>query len=224
MSNEILERWDFDELSQFGFLFHGVRDPNSVLFTSKAADVFSSWDIFSTSYIDVRYFLKSICPIGLILQVPKQNILGTHPNDVWFPTHLGTARDKKIYRTNAERTGSLTHALTTGVNLRGRLVNQLSEKYRRLMTPQQLSEMQWAMQAPYNEVLVVGRPGVNVYAGLQATRAIRVIGVFSGSNVTSLDDFNRLCRANPGVPKYTGPNDLLRLRRDIRTSHSAFLY
>jgi len=224
MSNEILEQWDFDEISQFGFIFHGVRDENSVLLTERADAVFSSWDIFSTSFIDVKYLLRSICPVGLILQVPKQNIIGTHPHDVWFPTHLGSAKDKKKYSSKAAKTGSLSHALATGVDLKGRIVNDLPEKYRRLMSPTNLAEMQWAMGAPYNEVLVIGRSDVNVYSGLPATRKVKVVGIFSGSNSSDLYDFNRLCQANSGVPIYKTLNDLQRLRKDIRTSDPAFLY
>ncbi|CRY55810.1 Uncharacterised protein [Yersinia intermedia] len=53
-------------------------------------DVVSTWDIMSGSLLSYsKGEGRGALPTHLVLDVPYQNILGTHDSDVWFPNHAG---------------------------------------------------------------------------------------------------------------------------------------
>ncbi len=209
----VLNRWEFENLSVYGFLIHAVRYNTGELFQRPAEDVFATWDIMSCSLIDATLCLKSIDATGFILKVPKQNILGTHNHDVWFPNHKGKEANAR-YASKTERNGSLVKALHSGINKRGINIGN----FRQLLMPGDLIEGQMASRAKYNEILIAGRPDVNVYAGLPATKKIEVIGVFNfapSKNTASNEIFNSLSMRNPGVARFTTSPELKALQRVI---------
>ena len=172
----------------------------------RAEDVFKSWDVFSTSLVDslrvFRYRRRykntgSAIPtqvfgeLGFILEVPPQNILGTFPEDVMFPTHL-PSKDFKF-----------ADAILNGVS---KLFSQrLVEKYNKVVPPSDII----GRTAFHNEVLVVGKPNVNIYCTM--TQPIRVRGILYApkfevaennrdrSSFERLDFISRLRQLNPGL-------------------------
>ena len=94
-----LKKWEARDKKNL-LLVHTVRTQylnNSVLLTQDAQSVFKTWDIVSTSLIDLKALKKNFGAVArrghvatglffeasFILEVPTQNILGTFPRDAW---------------------------------------------------------------------------------------------------------------------------------------------
>ncbi|NJQ21800.1 hypothetical protein HCO69_19510 [Pantoea sp. LS15] len=216
-AKDVLTKWNAQKLSALGFLFHGVRDKNSVLLSQPAEQTFSQWDVISLSFVNFLFSGQSgIRNVGFILKVPEQNILGTHPYDVWFPNHIGTDRDHKNRRkTKVERNALLVETLWSGRDLQGEYLIDHPRKFRRLMTPLDLLNEQTVGR--HNEILAVGRPYVNIYKGMPATRNIEVVGVYSGGNPND-PVFQSLCAANPEVPPINTKEEVLKLKHRLQHS------
>lgn len=209
----VLKRWDYENLSEYGFIIHAVRYNTGELFQRPAEEVFATWDIMSCSLIDATLCLQSIDATGFILKVPKQNILGTHKHDIWFPNHKGKEANAR-YASKTERNGSLVKSLHSGINKKGINIGN----FRQLLMPGDLINGQMACGAKYNEILIAGRPFVNVYAGLPATRKIKVIGVFnfaSSNKLASNQVFNSLAMKNPNVERFRTSLELKALQRKV---------
>ncbi|WP_323114836.1 hypothetical protein [Pseudomonas guariconensis] len=132
----------------------------------RAADAFRHWDVFSTSLISVNGkpsrkvkpgWGKQIAGgVGFLLEVPPQNILGAFRKDVWFPTHANA--------TSYE----LASRIFSG---EGKCGYKVKGGYKQIALPEALVNV----GNPFNEVLVVGRPGVNVH--FAQTEEVRVAGI-----------------------------------------------
>jgi hypothetical protein len=141
--------------------------------------LFKTWDVISASLFDVSAVtvLDELLPrktlafgeLGLVLDVPIQNILGTHHRDLAFPNHIGTEEDASAKGgRRVTNPSALTGAIFSGVNLYKKVV--MPGGFNQIRTPEDLLVNTFK----YNEVLLVGREGINIYPGLPATRQIRV--------------------------------------------------
>ncbi|EBD4391471.1 hypothetical protein CU788_19765 [Salmonella enterica] len=187
-----LEKWR--NLGEGKILVHTLSEEylrSSKLAEKKAEEVFSSWDVISCSLINVDKLSKKaddldlrpwehtrlntglFFEIGLILSVPPQNILGTHAHDVWFPNHAGTKNG---------HTSALTDAIFSGKGKRGGEKFWPAAKghsYNRILTPKEILSRSDSSQ--HNEILVIGRKGVNIYPGYSVTGRVRVTGIICAS-------------------------------------------
>ena len=163
-------------------LVHSLRSQEGLLFQKPAEEVFSQWDMISTSLVDV----KNIAPfpsqwhprmgtdrmtgciedVSLVLDVAPQNIIGTHPQDVWFPNHAGVSRSGKVCNSYA-----LADHVRYGIGKTGKVVQG---GFDQLVAPDTLLKRS---EEDHNEVLIVGREGVNTYTDLKPTQNVKVVGI-----------------------------------------------
>lgn len=140
------------------------------LFDASAQSVFAGWDVISASLIDltaISEFPAELHPggtsrnnqmigeIGFILDVPAQNIYGTHSKDNKFDNHVGTVSEKDP--------SELSRRLH-------------KEGVSRFVSPKEMLD---GRSGDYNELLIIGREGVNIHAGEPATKEIKVVGILS---------------------------------------------
>ncbi|QQN34977.1 MULTISPECIES: hypothetical protein [Rahnella] len=163
-----------------------------------AASLFNGWDIFSTSLVDLKDIKKFTTQtsrytgmyhsIALVLEVPRQNILGTFPRDVNFINHAG----REYYNPLGAvvRPYELVDCIKSG---RGKGKFRCSGGYQQLLTPADLMAQDNSIRKQYshNEILVIGRPGLNLYAGLPPTQNIRVTKVL-GVDKTQFPDYSHI--------------------------------
>ncbi|QLK60571.1 hypothetical protein GE278_07270 [Enterobacteriaceae bacterium Kacie_13] len=192
-----LERWRGENLPKGIYMAHTItieRRNAGPLFTRPAQAVFSTWDVLSTSLVDTNKIKKAqdvmnkglkkretglFFEIALILDVPCQNIIGTFSHDVWFPNHIG--------RQNSSPTGkvldsaALFESIRTGETKKnaikpdGSPFPRMAGGFNQIKTPQEI--LNRTDISRHNEILVVGRPGINIYKGLPATKEITLYGI-----------------------------------------------
>ncbi len=143
------------------FLTHVVtreRFFKSDLCCRRAEYVVEEWDVFSTtvaSYKDPTS-VRWTEGVGLILEVPPQNIIGA------FSRHVGVPLHERAHRYQ------LAHSVKSGISESGIPVKG---GYRKIATPDKLLKR----KVTDNEVLVVGRPHAHVH--FAETRTIKVRGM-----------------------------------------------
>lgn len=175
---KILSSWR--SLPENYVLVHAFEGEENPFCQHRAESILSSWDIISTSLVDlkdikpltkIKRYTGMYCTTALILDVPVQNILGTHPTDVWFPNHIG--RENNYAAGRIIDASALSRAIFRG---EGKEDYHCEGGYQRLLTPQALlsEDKKTRSIESHNEVLIIGRPGVKLYAGLPATQRIRV--------------------------------------------------
>lgn len=151
-----------------------------------------TWDIVSTSLLSNKVFERDkknaiIGVIGYVLNVPPQNIVATNETDAWVENHIG--------REGSSPSGKISNAFELAKHIQERSnvpqkgfthtsnhINALNKKVAAprlrtsnyLLTPDELS----AKTINYNEVLVIGRPGVNIHGGMLPTAEIKVSAIF----------------------------------------------
>ncbi|MBF8731444.1 hypothetical protein IRZ59_13480 [Pseudomonas guariconensis] len=187
-------------------LVHAIRTDHglsSELTRRPAEEVFQRWDVFSTSLIvcpsgkagNQRTPLGTFAAIGLILEVPPENILGTFRGDVYFPTHETGEKNKFARSVLSGRSAYKDKPLGRRVYIKG--------GYNRIETPEWVASKIYI----YSEVLVVGRPGFKLHYAM--TKPIKVVGILHYQNCElSLRDLpweraallRRLCELNPKLP------------------------
>ena len=149
--------------------------------------------------------------IGLVLDVPPQNILGTHCRDVMFPNHIGTGQENDSWK--------LADAVFSGI---GKPNPKIGIKKSKKVWPSSQGNPYNIIESPfdilsksdpthYNEILVIGKPDVSLYHGYPPTKEIKVKAiVFDGDNHRGWNGFdsayiiealNKLYNLNP-VIKY----------------------
>lgn len=181
-----LSDWEWQALNNSGlYIYHSVRDINSQLLNQRAEDVLSQWDVISTSLVNKHRF-HGIGNVGLILKVPVQNILSTSPKSLHFPNRIGLGSSA------AADVWALSDRIASGVNLAGTC---LASSFRFLLKPKTIM----AQTQGYNEVLVVGRPGVSLYQGYPVTGKPEVWHICRTSEDYDVDIYQRLRACNPDV-------------------------
>ncbi|RBQ34387.1 hypothetical protein C2125_10270 [Rahnella aquatilis] len=214
-----LKKWDARNKKR-QLLIHTVSAAYgaSPLMTQPAREVFKTWDIISSSFIDVDAVLKGFrlgagltvrsqsglfFEAGFILDVPVQNILGTFSGDVWFPNHAGV-NNNMVYDRFA-----LADNIFAGRSKKKEII--APGGYNQIQPPEKIlknTNYQW-----HNEILLIGRPDINTYQGLPPTREIKIAGIFVAPKTIRPDQMatreineklyrlvDRMKRCNPGVP------------------------
>jgi hypothetical protein len=207
-----LQKWG--RISEMGLcLVHAVGDhalADSELFKGRAQNILSGWDVISTSLIRRRRPWAQVqirnrnpkiaklsnkppgmyANVALILQVPPENILGTFPTDVFFPTH----EPAKDYRFASAVLGNRRAARPV-----------LGGAYTQIESPRRILE-KTGKEIPgvkYNEILVVTRPHVRVH--FSETKKVEVKGIIytqgsCGFSPSDAEVLQRLCELNPNLP------------------------
>ncbi|MBU9816361.1 hypothetical protein J1781_16065 [Rahnella sp. C60] len=197
---KILNNWR--SLPKNYVLIHAFEGAESPFCHQRAESLLSSWDIISTSLVDLKdiqplsktkRYTGMYCATALILEVPVQNILGTHPTDVWFPNHVG--RKNGYAGGRIIDASALSRAIFRG---EGKDDYRCEGGYQRLLTPQTLlsEDKKKRHIESHNEVLIIGRPGVKIYAGLPATQRIRVRKIVVVEHTESNDMYD-YCAESP---------------------------
>lgn len=140
----------------------------SPFFIQPVNKLIAGWDVISTSVINYSKCKHDVdggsgrgcLHINLELNVPVQNIIGTHTYNVAFPNHAG--RFNNLPSGAVENPYSLVDALNKIVVDDIPYNNLVEFNYLR----HEMSRQRWS------EVLVIGKSGVNVYSGLQPTQPV----------------------------------------------------
>ncbi|MGB7799891.1 hypothetical protein [Buttiauxella sp.] len=190
---KILNRWH--SLPKNYVLVHTFEGTDSPFCQHRAESLISSWDIMSASLVDLNDIkpLSKTSPrytgmyrtTALVLDVPVQNILGMHPTDIYFPNHIGRENDSPTGR--VVDASALSRAIYHGEGKEGR---RYEGGYQKLLTPEALLLEDKAVRRidSHNEILIIGRPGVKLYAALPATQIIRVRKIIVAEKIKSDDD------------------------------------
>ncbi|QJT78714.1 hypothetical protein [Kosakonia sp. MUSA4] len=197
-SSKHLTTWKTQSLPQGCRLIHAILFTESELYNKPAEKLFDTWDVISMSLVNIGEVknqvnnminknkntkghswellgngLYKFCSIGLVLDVPEQNILGTFDDDAWFPNRFddrygkGLARTSKLSSYIFSGEQFIEDTQKTGFIEGG--FNQIKPAY-------ELSRDIYK----YNEVLAIGKPGINIYTGFPATRSIKVTAIYVG--------------------------------------------
>lgn len=189
----ILKEWETDKLRPSRALVHtirgsylglGSRMPPTPLLTNPAADLFRGWDVVSASLVDLNRMSPAEADLSadtmafgelvLVLDVPIQNILGTHARDTSFPNHIGTLADTWA-KPPVKNSYALVDAINSGQTKHAN--RKVAGGFNQICTPSELLGRSARIMSNYNEVLLVGKPDVNIYQGLKPTGLIRVCDV-----------------------------------------------
>ncbi|MGB7801752.1 hypothetical protein [Buttiauxella sp.] len=196
-----LKKWDTRNKKK-QLIIHTVSPENGVtpLLTRPAGDVFRTWDIISSSLIDLdqvrRGFRLSGFTVisqsglffeaGFILEVPVQNIMGTFSGDVWFPNHAGVNNGQVVNRF------ALADDIFAGRSKKKEII--APGGYNQIQPPDNIlkkTNYQW-----HNEILLIGRPNINTYQGLPPTSNIKIKGIFVAPKLIDGADRERHIQAN----------------------------
>ncbi|SUY92714.1 Uncharacterised protein [Buttiauxella agrestis] len=225
----MLSQWKIQNLPGDIRLIHTIPSYtrfDGPLFRQCAEDVLNTWDVISTSLIDINKIRRvstdlkgtirrqnaMFYEIGFVLDVPCQNIIGTFKNDVYFPNHAG--------RENASPVGKVINsaALFEHISSGERKLKSNGERlppvvggYNQISSPMEI--LNSTNNYKHNEILVIGKSGVNIYKGLPATDRIEVIAIVISPKVIPRNhsenvEFkrrwniikNNLAGLNPNVP------------------------
>jgi len=198
----ILKEWSPEKLGASRALVHtlrykylmGVGTDLSPLLSRPAEEVFKTWDVISASLVDLGRMqgasadsdaeTMAFGELALVLDVPIQNILGTHAYDVSFPNHIGTqpGRNGSTQVTNSY---ALVDAIYSGVTKSPG--KKVAGGFNQLCTPMELLGRTARVMSNHNEVLLVGRPHINIYQGLGVTSPIKVREVWVLSKTQDLN-------------------------------------
>lgn len=183
---------------------------NSPFYKNKvsAETLFSSWDVISTTaltFVNDIVYGGTALEIALVLDVPVQNIIGTHLRDVWFNNFAGLEGDKpdgKVIDKSA-----LSKNILGGISKNSHGF-KMSEPYNVIKKPDLFVRECFKSNNYYNEILLVGRSGLKMYPSLPPTENIKVSGIFYEPKKIKIT----------GVSKTNSPllrNTVNRLARDL---------
>lgn len=201
ISDKNLQTWKKESLPYGCEIVHAILLETSTLMSNPAEKLFESWDVISTSLVDIgnitqrakinkniasqykgeRGFqldngLYQWCKIGLVLDVPIQNILGTFDGDAWFPNNIGTEKGRVFDASLlSERIFNGGQELPK-INGQPRREKFIPGGFNQIKNSAELQRS----PSKYNEILIIGRPGINIYQGLPATKPIKVKAIYIG--------------------------------------------
>ena len=160
-------------------------------------DKMVAWDIISTTLVSNIRRNSVIGEIGHILDVPPQNILSTNETDVWIKNHIGrkdhspkgdlinpyALADHIMERTKPPKARNGYLYLNRGVPMPGpkriktfEYLTTPSEV--EMLTSKRVKSLPSFLEYQYNEVIVIGRPNINIYLGMPLTQKIKVKGIY----------------------------------------------
>ncbi len=165
--------------NEFIFTTHGISGGHfysesnlTPLLKDNPESVFRKWDAISVCVVSDKapYFYGS--SIGFILGIPKQNILLTSPEDLWFNNHIGTVFDRNIDPSIKEKKVKNKKIINNGL-----LSFHVKEKFENLLPPLELFTAPKKLITDrdiHNEIIVCGKPNVNIHRGFPRTGEIKV--------------------------------------------------
>ncbi|NIF47072.1 hypothetical protein F3J28_04730 [Enterobacter sp. Ap-1006] len=160
-------------------------------------DVLSGWDVISCSCVMKRLptdtpwkgGVGALC-IELDLDVPIQNILGVHPHDVNFPNFAG--REGGLPQGRILNSYELADSIFQG-KAKPSLFNFIMDKpYNSLLPAEVIYDhlincRSSYSKSSYNEILVIGRSGINIHPGFPPTNKIKLNGISYRPNYSVID-------------------------------------
>ncbi|MBV4483815.1 hypothetical protein [Pseudomonas khavaziana] len=171
---------------------------NSELLGESAEKCFSEWDAISTSLLSRRDYVKStkldvqnlistgkfitkanpltFGEIAFVLDVSPSNIIGTFPYDVWFNNHAGMKGNAAATQ-SIEGKGALSNAIFKGIPKRSAPSDLSLPKGTYLDVRHYLEILREQRKyAPphHSEIIVTGKEGVYIHAGMPKTAPVRV--------------------------------------------------
>ncbi|EEQ11772.1 hypothetical protein ymoll0001_35340 [Yersinia mollaretii ATCC 43969] len=135
---------------------------------AKFEDVISTWDVMSCSLLSYSKGRgRGALPTHLVLDVPYQNILGTHLSDVWFPNHAGKLMG--LPTGQLINPYSLVDCINSG---KGVLDNSLGKPFNTL----EYFKCFILMMKPndYNEILIICKPNLLVVNDVPKTGRVKL--------------------------------------------------
>lgn len=203
-----LEKWRHLDKTNM-ILVHSINPQyfkTTEFMQSTAENVFRKWDVISASLITygVIYggsngrdkYTGMYGEVGFVLDVPPQNILGTHHKDVYFPTHIGT----KMYGKSldpwraSKNPWKLADSIFSGkgkgvaftpdiIMGKGAWPCNENKSYNVIETPQDI--LFKSNRTGHNEILIVGKPNVSLYHGYPPSKEIKVKAIIVGERYHS---------------------------------------
>ncbi|CRY56555.1 Uncharacterised protein [Yersinia intermedia] len=146
-------------------------------------DVISSWDIMSCSLLSYSKG-KGVgaFPTHLVLDVPYQNIIGTHLSDVYFPNHAGKFEEQPTGRiiNSYELVDRILNGQGVGNVALGSPYNKLEyfKRFIQMMDPD-----------CHNEILVVCKPELLIVKGVHKTGRVKLKDIVYNVKGNSLNEF-----------------------------------
>lgn len=192
--NEILKAWDealnaesadlkvVHCISSRSSVSHIGRNVNTSPFLLQPVDVLlSGWDVISTSCIgkkilpDGRVLGVAPLDIHLNLKVPVQNIIGTHHRDVCFNNFAGL--ENNLPGGRVIDSAMLAKSIFNGIERPNKIGFKMNEPYNILRHPDEFRRNMEQAIGSYNEIIIIGRPGVKLYIDFPCTNAIKLTSI-----------------------------------------------
>lgn len=130
-----------------------------------------SWDVACLSLINENkpYTYRSV---GVILEVPAQNIIAAHYEDMMSDTNIGKTEriDFAISTTDKNKYDHLSH-----IEKKGLFAKSMHKHSHHRLSPSQVLKKTYHLR---NEILVMTRSGINFHPKHPATKNIKIIGLF----------------------------------------------
>lgn len=156
----------------------GRMNTDSPFLTRTVDSLLSSWDVISTSCVgrkakaDGSVTGAAPLDIHLNLIVPVQIIIGTHLRDVRFNNHAGLEGNRPGGRVIDK--GALSRDIFMGISRPNNHGFRMNERYDILRHPDEFRTSQLSPSCKYNEILIIGRPGVALYMGFPCSQAVKL--------------------------------------------------
>lgn len=179
--------WDFSHLNMpespepesYKFIVHTAPVEHLInrkgIFSHNPNEVIKSWDTMSASLITERqgFTYRSF---GAILEVPYQNILSAHHEDLMSELNIGVIDRTEFLARASDKSREKRALEETPSHVRsGMLSREISNHHIKLSTPDVVLEN---TDNARNEIIIATRPFVNVTEGLPATGEVKIKGYF----------------------------------------------
>lgn len=147
---------------------------------AKFEDVISTWDVMSCSLVSYsKGEGRGALPTHLVLDVPYQNILGTHLSDAWFPNHAGKFMEsptgKLIYPY------ALVDRINSGKGVKGKLLGKPFNTLEHFKCFILMMEPDY-----YNEILIICKPDLFIVDGVPKTGRVKLKDIVYSIDASSL--------------------------------------
>lgn len=161
----------------FQFLVHAAPISHLVnglgIFSVNAESSIRSWDVICASIINQSqtYTYRSV---GVILKVPKQNIVAASPDDLMSETNIGL-KERSDFLVNASDEEIASSKSMPSYQRTGLLKRELARHQRHMNTPQKVLDNTYKAR---NEIILITKEGINFHSGHQATGKVEISALF----------------------------------------------
>ncbi|QIL85692.1 hypothetical protein G7083_07380 [Vibrio sp. HDW18] len=164
---------------EFQFIVHTASIEQLInkdgIFSHNGESELNNWDVLCASIVNEKKTF-TYGSIGVILDVPKQNMLAASPDDLMSETNIG-ATHRVDYLVNisnkedqVEKYKQMPNHERTGL-----LKKEISRHARHKNTPYEVLKKTYNMR---NELLICTRSDVNVHKNEECTKNIKIAGIF----------------------------------------------